>query len=87
MAGRPHKTKPYKQRRLYRLGSRYEQRIQQLYEKKQKLEMLEALIWCHERVEKPDLEEIRKLKKRANEVRAQLTVLSTVDPNETKHIK
>ena len=58
---------------------KHQERLDRLYAKKQKLEMLEALIETYENDPKLDHEHIRDLKKRCNEVRSQLRVLSTTE--------
>lgn len=83
MSGRPQNNpKKYKVRKSYHLPGRYKERLDALHAKKQKLEMLSALLYSHEHAAVPDLDEIKAIKKRANEVRAQLAVLSTVEPDD-----
>ena len=69
----------YKHHKAYVLPGRYEDRLNNLKAKKQKLEMLHAIIQTRERLN-PAHPELKRLLKRANEVRAQLLVLSTTDP-------
>lgn len=79
-AGRP-KSLPgrFKTYKAYHEPGRHEKRLQALLEKKQKIETLETLIKAYE---KTDPEYVQDLSKRVNEVRQQLKVLSTIDPDE-----
>lgn len=74
--------RPMKQYKTFVTSGRYKERLSQLRAKKQKLAILEALIKMHEERAKPDFTYIRHLKRKANDVRAQKNVLSTVDPND-----
>jgi len=58
---------------------KHQERLDKLHAKKQKLEMLEALIEAYECEPTLDHEHLRDLKKRTNEVRSQLRVLSTTE--------
>lgn len=80
MSGRP-KTllRPFKQPKEFHESGRYYKRLENLVAKRQKVEMMETLIAAHETQTKPDFDYIRDLKRRANEVRAQLAVLSTTE--------
>ena len=46
--------------------------------KRDKLLMVEALIFEHERADNPDVVEIKDLKRRANDLRTQIAVSSTL---------
>jgi len=83
MAGRPKGLPFLRQRRAYKVAGRYQQRLDSLHAKRQKVEMLETLISEHEKQSNPDIDYIHDLKKRANECRSQLRVLSTIEPDET----
>lgn len=85
MAGRPKGAHTrYKNRKAFHEPGRYKERLDKLYNKKLKLEMLNSLILTHEQQPKPNYDEIRELKRRANEVRNQLAVMSTIEPLERK---
>jgi hypothetical protein len=58
-------------------AGRYEKRLARLHAKREKLEMMETILLMHEQKRIPDNDYIRGLKRRANEVHGQLTVLST----------
>jgi hypothetical protein len=80
MSGRPRNdSPPLKRYKSFHSAGRYKERVEQLHQKKQKLETMESLIQMHETQVKPDFDYIRDLKKRANEVRAQLAVMSTIE--------
>lgn len=70
---------PMKQYKTFVTSGRYKERLNHVRAKRQKLEMMETLISEHEQGRCPDNEYIRDLKRRANEVRSQLSVLSTVE--------
>jgi len=55
-----------------------QEKIQHMINKRDKLAMIEALIFSHERAFNPDVNEIKDLKRRANELRTQLAVTSQV---------
>jgi hypothetical protein len=57
---------------------RHQERVARLLRKREKLEMLESLILEHEKSVHPDLDYLKSLKKRANDIRTQLSVISTV---------
>lgn len=52
-------------------------RIQNMLNKRDKLAMVEALLYSHERAPSPDTTYIKQLKKQANELRTQIAVSST----------
>jgi hypothetical protein len=52
-----------------------------LHNKHNKLDTIERLIDIHEKQSKPDKEYLKDLRRRANELRVQLAVTSTYDPN------
>jgi len=79
MSGPVKRLKPIKQRKPFVSPGRYEVRLKRLRDKKKKVEIMESLIEMHENRTNPDVEYIRGLKRRANEVRSQLRVLSTTD--------
>lgn len=56
--------------------SKYAERLRNLSDKVDKLHMLEALLHDHEKKTDPDVEYIRDLKRRANEIRTQIKVTS-----------
>jgi hypothetical protein len=84
-AGRPKGITKYKKPKPFTAG-RHQQRLDALLAKKQKLEMLEALIQTHEKTPNPDFELIRNMKRRANDVRSQFRVLSTVSQDEQEEL-
>jgi len=53
-------------------------KIQHMLNKRDKLLMVEALIYEHERADNPDIFEIKDLKRRAHELRTQIAVSSTL---------
>jgi len=78
-AGRPKALRPIKHQKTFYSPGRYKERVNKLHAKKQKVEMLEALIVEYEKL---DPEYVRDLKRRCNEQRSQLSVLSTIEPEE-----
>lgn len=72
-------VRPVKQYKTFVTSGRYKERLEHVNAKKQKLATMETLIHMHEQAKNPDYEYIRELKRRTNDVRSQLSVLSTVD--------
>jgi hypothetical protein len=81
-AGRPRSTLPVKHRKPNFEAGRYYKRLENLLAKRQKLEMIETLLNMYENLKPLDVEYVRDLKRRANEVRSQLRVLSTTEAME-----
>lgn len=80
MSGRPKsELTPLKRYKRFMTAGRYDERIRKLCEKKQKLEMMESIILMQELNPKHNKTYVCDLKRRANEVRSQLAVLSTVE--------
>lgn len=64
--------------RTYKGKAQREAKVQHMVAKREKLGVLEALIVANENADNPDAEYVRGLKRRANELRNQLYVTSTL---------
>ncbi len=70
---------PYKRPKEFHEAGRHYKRVEGLLAKRDKLHMMEAIVTATEKKPDHDREYVRDLKRRANEVRSQLAVLSTTN--------
>lgn len=70
-------VRPFKHKKEYHIPGCHYKRVENLLAKQQKLQTLKSLIVMYEAQDNLDIEYIRDLKRRANEIRSQLAVLST----------
>lgn len=86
--GRPKgaKTKPLRRRKGFHVAGRYKERLEKLQIKREKLHTLESLLFTYEKQPNPDLDEIKDLKRRINDIRTQLLVTSTIEPLSKENI-